>query len=182
MTRTKNPLLRYRDNEHGTLSVEAVLLLPLLVFMFLAMFVLFDYFRAHSSADKTAYTLGDMISRETDYITPTYMDSAMSLISWMNQSATDQALRVSVVSFDVDADRLHVEWSQTRGAGMAQLTDEAVNAMRDQIPDMTGTRHMILVETRSTFDAAFDIGLIDTRIETLVTTMPRFAPRVLWQG
>lgn len=177
-----NLFKRYRENEQGTLTVEAVIVLPVLVVMFLAMFVLFDFFRAHSTAAKTAYTLGDMISRETHFITPEYMDGAMELVDLMTLSSSDDGLRVSVISYDEDADLLELRWSQTRGTGMAPHNSDSINALRNQIPDMPNGLQMIIVETRSAYDPAFDIGLVNREVETFVTTVPRFAPQLLWRG
>lgn len=178
-----NPLSRYREDEDGTLTVEAVILLPVLLVMFAAMLVLFDYFRAHSVAGKTAYTVGDMISRETNYITPTYMDGALDLVEFMNHGATgDTGLRVTIVSYNADDDALNVHWSRTAGVGLSPLNTSAINQMRDQIPMMPEGLHMILVETTAEYDPFFNIGLNDATIETFVTTVPRFAPQVLWQG
>ncbi|KNG92654.1 TadE/TadG family type IV pilus assembly protein [Pseudaestuariivita atlantica] len=176
-------LARFRNDERGNMTVEAVILLPILIVMFIAMFVLFDYFRAHSVAGKTAYTVGDMISRETDYITPGYMDGAMNLVTFMNGTdAATAGLRVTVIGYDGPNDALTLEWSWTEGTGYAPLNEAQVNALRDQIPDMPSGQQIILVETKSVYDPIVDLGLSDAPIETFVATMPRFAPQVQWQG
>ena len=75
----KEFLQRFRRSEEGSISVEAMLLVPILMWAYLGTFVFFDAFRSQSTNLKAAYTIGDTLSRETRHVTPAYLDSLSAM-------------------------------------------------------------------------------------------------------
>lgn len=72
-----------RQDESGTLMAEAVLVLPFMLWSYLALFVYWDSYRAVNTVQKAAYTVSDMISREIVSITEAYivgMDAMMEYL------------------------------------------------------------------------------------------------------
>ena len=48
---------------------------------------------------------------------------------------------------------------------------------------MADGEEVILVESRSTYDPLFKVGLNDNlKIGSRVVTSPRFAPQIVWEG
>jgi len=70
----------FRSDERGYVTVEAMILLPVILWIFAACWVYFDAFRQQSVNQKASYTIGDMLSRETNYITPAYIDGTHELV------------------------------------------------------------------------------------------------------
>ncbi len=183
MTKLKTLLGRYSRDEDANMSVEAVILMPILMWAFVAMFVFFDNFRAHSVSQKAAYTIGDMMSRETDYITPTYMDSAHQLLQLLAEAESgDTSLRVTVIKYNADTDRYQRVWSEQRGPELAPLDNTAVGKLAPRLPVMVHNEQVILVETKTKYHQVADIGLLNDEVDTFVVTSPRFAPQVLWNA
>ena len=108
-----NRLRGFGKDTEGTLSVEAAIVLPALIFSMLFTYVIFDAFRQNSVAQKAAYTIGDMLSRETDYITPVYMDHSRSMLQYLTDNMNrDVQLRVSVLIWDDKKSKYKVKWSK----------------------------------------------------------------------
>jgi len=73
-------LRRFFQDESGSASIELLIVLPLLAWIFFATFVFFDAFRAKSINVKATYTISDILSREVNEpITPEFMDSLYAL-------------------------------------------------------------------------------------------------------
>lgn len=166
---------RFMRSEEGSISVEAMLILPILVWCYLGTFVFFDAFRSQSTNLKAAYTIGDTLSRETEYITPAYMDSLSALQTFLVDEDNGMArLRVSVYRFQESDNTYRVNWSRTRGGGL-QLTDTMLADLRSNLPRMLNAEIAILVETWVGYHPTYSVGLQDFTFTDLVVTRPRFA-------
>lgn len=60
--------LKLMKSERGTVTVEFVILFPLLIAWFLGSFIYFDAYRSKTLTAKVAFTISDLFSRETDII------------------------------------------------------------------------------------------------------------------
>lgn len=171
----------FRAEQSGTVTIEAVIMLPILFWAFCALYTFFDAYRYTSIAHKTAYTISDAISRETNPIDDAYLDGQHGLMSFLTRSSSTHRMRVTVVRHDANEDEYLVEWSQVRGPVTAHPDGDA-SALVDQLPTMVDEERMIVVETWSDYEPPFNIGLADTTIQTFVFTRPRFAPQVLFDA
>lgn len=179
----KTAIKRYRDDEEASLSVEAIILLPVLLWAFMAMWIFFDNFRSHSIAQKAAYTIGDMLSRETDYIDQTYINNAWEVLQLLSDSDPQHtALRITVVRYDADDNEYQRVWSRRRGDELGILSEAEVTALGPHLPNMVDGEQLILTETVTRFDSIADIGLMNEWVQTFVFTRPRFAPQLVWSG
>ena len=171
-------LRRFTKSEDGSISVEAMLILPILVWCYLGTFVFFDAYRSQSTNLKAAYTIGDTLSRETGYVTPIYMDSLSNLQKFLVDEANGIArLRVSVYRYQAADNTYRVNWSQTRGGGV-QLTDSLLAQLRPNLPRMPNNEIAILVETWVGYHPTYSVGLQDFTFTDLVVTRPRFAAQL----
>lgn len=176
----KSRLRRFGNDTEGYISLEAMIVLPGLLWLFAASWVYFDVFRQQSVNQKANYVIGDMISRETDPVGDTYIDNARKLLYLVDKSAGAQTdLRVSVVSWDEKQARYEVFWSESRGAYPALNTNDLADYV-DRLPIMANNDQVVVVETWDDYNPAFSgVGLSDFRIQTYSFTRPRFAPQVL---
>ena len=113
MTYMRDVFCKFRKDEQGTISVELVLILPVLFWAYLSMFSIFDAYRQHSLNQKASYTLGDVISRETAPIDNNYLSGTREMLAYLTANeTTDVALRITSVTYDADTDEYKKFWSK----------------------------------------------------------------------
>lgn len=176
------PLKRFVSETRASMSVEAIIILPVLFWAYAAMFTYFEAFRAQAVAEKSAYTISDMISRETDPITPDYMNNTRAMfkdLSGLTNSET--AIRISLLRWDESRNRFYIDWSKKRG-DTPRLRNADVSAWQDRLPSLLDNEKIILVETASDYAPTFDVGLSERVIETFIYTRPRFSPQIVWSS
>ncbi|SMY08587.1 TadE/TadG family type IV pilus assembly protein [Flavimaricola marinus] len=174
-------LRRIRRSEDGSVSVEAVCMLPLMIWAFLGMYVFYDAYRAQFVNTKAGYTLGDILSRETTYITPEYLDSLYDLQRFLVDRQEPIRLRLTVISYDQDSDSFNVRWSQNRGGG-GVLTTGDLPAMRHLIPDMADGSVAVVVQTSMEYKAIYGAGIGLMDFDDIIVTRPRFAGQLCWNS
>ncbi len=180
MKRLINTLRAFRDEERGSLAVETVLIIPVLFWAYLSMFAIFDAYRQHSINQKAAYTIGDIISRETTPLDGDYMNGTREIVAYLTANLEENvAVRVTSVKYDGNKDEYKRDWSQARG-WHAALSNKDVNALRDVLPVMPHNERVVVVETFVKYDPPFATGLQEREIQNFVFTRPRYAPRVLY--
>ncbi len=171
--RTARAFLR---DQSGSITVEAMLILPLLVWGYLAIWVFFDGYRAQAVNLRTAATMGDILSRQKAPITPEFMDSLFQLQAVLVESVQPRQLRVTHFRYDPVARRYWVVWSRTRGAGVTGLTDAQLNHadMRAALPQILGNERAILTETWVDYVPPARVGLGKLRFRDFIVTRPRY--------
>lgn len=175
-------LRAFRNDTSGLVSVEFAIYVPLLLWTFAAIYTYFDAFRQESINLKAAYTISDLISRETTTLNDDYIDSMHEMAKLLIRSDSLITLRVTVVRWDEDNGRHYVDWSEVRGTELLSWTDATINTVKDSLPSMPDEERVILVETRNEMSPAFRIGLPELDINNFVFTRPRFAPLVHFEG
>ncbi|WP_037374096.1 TadE/TadG family type IV pilus assembly protein, partial [Sediminimonas qiaohouensis] len=172
---------RFRKETSATVAVEAVIILPILFWAYMAMFVFFDAFRQTSINQKAAFTIGDMLSRETTAINNDYLDGLDNMFKFLARSDDTARLRVTVVRWHEKSKKFRRDWSQTRG-DVDALTASNVADMTDVLPVVPDGERIILVETWSHYTAPFNIGPLSQDLHNRVFTRPRFAPKLVWES
>lgn len=173
-------LQRFAKDLRGTLTVEAVIMLPILFWALLAMLVFFDAFRQTAVNVKAAFTISDMISRETAPINAAYLDGFVNLFQELARSDSAPKLRVSVVYYDVFTNRLYLEWSHQRG-GVPVLTDADLPGLTPKLPFLSNTERLIIVETWSDYKPPFNVGIEQQDLYNFVFTRLRFVPQLKFE-
>lgn len=170
------------NDTRGVISVEIALILPLLIWTFAAIATFFDAYRSRSIAEKAAYTVSDMLSRETNAITDTYIDNTLTFFDALADSQTGSSLRVSVISWNSAMNSYEIDWSEARGAGFLALDNDDVDDIEPRLPLMSDHDALILVETLNRYTPVIDVGLGEINIDTFVFTRPRYAPQLAFDG
>ena len=172
---------RFVAGERGSVTVEFVIMKPLIFWAFMALFVFFDGYRQSSINLKAAYTISDILSRETDVVDDEYIDTMQSLFKFLTRDGSEASLRVSVVRWDNNDERYYVDWSQVRDwSGETAWTDGSISQIESRLPVMAHMQRAILVETRNTYSPIFKVGLGEQELKNFVFSSPRFAPQVVW--
>lgn len=179
--RLKSFLLRFRDGVQGTVTVEAVVIVPILFWSLQATFEIFEMYRFKSVRDKATYAVSDMISREQAIIDQQFLDGAKQLFDDVANDIGDNQLRVSIITFDAAANEYSVVWSQIRGTGpMTPLQSSDVATSHATLPTMGNGRQLIIVESQSAYLPRLNAGFAPTiPIATRVFTSPRFVAQVV---
>ncbi|APX12359.1 TadE/TadG family type IV pilus assembly protein [Tateyamaria omphalii] len=182
MKRIITNLKAFRDEDQGSLAIETVILIPLLFWAYLSMFAIFDSFRQHSINQKAAYTLGDIISRETTPLDNSYLNGTQEIFAYLtNNVSSDVSIRVTSVKYDANNNVYKRDWSKARG-WKSPLSNNEVKELKHLLPVMPHNERVMVVETFAKYDAPFETGLRDREIDNFVFTRPRYAPRVLWSN
>lgn len=172
---------RFARKENGSLSVEAVFALPMLVFAITATFVFWDAFKTLNISQKGTYTIADMLSRETNAVDADYLTSMHEVFDFLAGESGDNAIRVSVVTLRTneatDRPEMLLVWSQGVG-GVAGYTDLSV--IQDRLPTMSLGEQLIVVESEQEWSPAFSVGLASYRFREVAISRPRFAPQLVW--
>ncbi|KIC13851.1 hypothetical protein RA20_22345 [Leisingera sp. ANG-Vp] len=166
----------------GNVSIEFAFYAPLLLALFASIYTFFDAFRRDSVNLKAAYTISDLISRETTAINDAYLDSMFEMAKLLIRSDSQLGLRVSVIRWDDGDNKYYVDWSSVRGTSETIWTDGTINTVSSKLPDMPDQERVILVETFNEMEPAFNIGLPTLDLDNFIFTRPRFAPLVAFEG
>lgn len=182
-TNVKTLLRRFGRDTKGSVSVEAVILFPALAVIFAASWVYFDVMRQQSISIKANYTIGDIISRETEVLDDTYITNVQRMMYYLTKGSGEEVdLRVTVVQYNADSLNHDVIWSEARGDWSA-LTDSDLSDYTESLPLMADADQLILVETRDAYTPSFNVsGIGPFDIETYSFTRPRFASQVIFEG
>ncbi|MBU1279574.1 MAG: hypothetical protein KJ731_16335 [Alphaproteobacteria bacterium] len=185
MTSLRAPLLslarRYQREDQGTWSVEAVIMAPLIMFSLVFCYTFFTAFQAKSEANKANYTISDYLSRQTDPVTPAFLNGTADLYRFLNNSG-DIDMRVSEVKFSLDSNgngSYSLVWSYAVG-NFSPLTTNSLSDVENRLPLLANGEEVLLVETVRTWSPLFDVGLAELTFADTVTTKPRFATQVLF--
>ena len=179
----KSRFKRFAQDNSGSITVEFVLAMPILFWSFMAAYVFFDGYRQSAVNLKAAYTISDLVSRETSFIDDDYIDSMLNLLQLMTDASSsgDVTMRISVIRWDQEDDRYYLDWSANRGFS-EELTNANLNDLKDRLPTMPDNERVILVETNNVFVPLFNIGMDDINLSNFVFTRPRFVSQVPWDN
>jgi hypothetical protein len=173
---------RFLSDTAGSATVEAVLMLPLLCTFYVGTFVWFDAFRVQNTNLKAAYTISDMISRETVPIDATYLNGLNTVFDYLTYSNHPTYVRITTVKCTEDCDDdsarvLEICWSWAT-PGRTAHTETTFASFEDKIPLMPLGDTVIFAETFMAYEPPFNVGIGPQRFENFIVTRPRFAPEV----
>lgn len=168
-------LRRFRQEEGGFISVEAILVMPLLLWVFMAMFVYWDAFRAQNTSVKATYVVADMISRENNAVNTAFINGMHQVFRYMVNTPEQTWMRVTSVQFNQGTNTYNVLWSRTTNATRAPAyTTATLATQRSRLPILANTDTVIVVETWRRFSPAFWVGLQRRTMYEFTVVRPRF--------
>ncbi len=179
---------KFSRDEDASLSVEAVLVIPLLLWAFLASFTVFDMFRDRNLAVKANHAVSDLLSREVNPIDSNYLNGVDKVFKYLTRSNGASWMRVTSVYCDKDCDkatrRLKRHWSKATG-GQPSLSNAGV---RDElgpiVPWIAAGDQLVVVETSIEYTPPFSkklTGFGGRVFHDTVMTPPRFS-QLCWQS
>jgi len=183
----RSTLSKFLADTKGSLSVEAVFAVPLLMLGIIATFTFFDVFKTQNATYRANYTVSDMLSRQTDMIDADYLAGMYKVFKYMTRASNSNSwMRVSVVTCTskcADPDRV-LQWDWSHGMnGSIDLTPADLPAYESIIPKFAFGDRLILVETQQDYSPPFPHFFTAFGVQNLqseVVTRPRFAPQLLY--
>ncbi|MEM6658762.1 MAG: pilus assembly protein [Pseudomonadota bacterium] len=164
----------FQRDESGIVAVDAIMIFPVLLWVMTMTFTFFEGFRQSTSNLKAAYTISDLISRETTALTDTYVTSLHTLMRRMVNNDAPVSMRLTLVKYDADQDLHTVSWSTERGYQEVWTDDTVINLV-PSLPPMPDEDTLIIVETSNRYTPIFNAELVkNVSFDNFVFTRPRF--------
>lgn len=170
---------RFARSEEGAAHIEAMIMIPLMFGVMVTSMSLLDLLRQHGAHQKAAFTIGDMVSRETLPLDYEYLTGTHHLLNTLTRTPQDSSVRLSVVRYDSNNDIMKLDWSKSTGE-FEDLTNHNVRDWNERLPNMLHNERMIIVETAAIWQSPVNINLGAQVIDNFVFTRPRYTPQVLW--
>lgn len=175
---------RFLRDESGVLLAEALILLPLLIWGFLALFVYWDVFRSMNVAQKAAYSVADLLSRQAE-VTPEFVDGMQDVLNFLTQGSPQSKLRITSLQYNGATDKYELLFSRSPGGKMTAHTDVTIQTLKTKIPVMASLDSVIIVETEVDYNPTMDTGVLNVAsgvtsqtFREFIVTRPRFWRRV----
>jgi hypothetical protein len=167
---------RFAQNERGSVVAETVIVLPVLLWSYLALFVYWDSFRSLNTVQKASYTISDIISREMVVFPASRINGLKNVMEFLLDSDQDVKLRVTSITYDETDARFEVLWSYSPGSALPELTnaDLALASIKSRIPIMSDADFATIVETQVPYVPSFNVGMPDQVLQQFIVTRPRF--------
>ncbi len=175
-------IISFFKGDSGSMSVEAVLVFPLLLWAFGGTFLFWDLYQTRVISQRAAYTVADTLSREVDAVDADYIAGLKDVHTYLIQGRYDSRMRVTTVAWDDTAKAFEMIWSHTPDDTWIAHTDATLNDEADRIPDMTQGDVAILVEVQVRWVPFLWVGVGPTQMETFIITRPRFGPQLVWEN
>ena len=167
---------RFLRDQKGAVIAEAVIVLPVMLWAYLALFVYWDAFRSMNTVQKAAYTISDMVSREMVGITTAYVNGLDNMLEYLVDNSQTVSLRVTSVTWSVANNRFEVHWSRSPDNAKPVLTTGTLQNYSGQIPNMTAGDYVVIVEVWANYAPSFEVGMEDMVFNQFIVTRPRFLP------
>ncbi|CAN1509605.1 hypothetical protein MCELHM10_00751 [Paracoccaceae bacterium] len=188
MYRFRHSIQSFAKDESGVLLAEFLLLLPMMIWGFLALFVYWDVYRTINISQKAAYAIADLLSRQV-VVTTTFIDGLQEVLAFLTPGA--QASRMRITSFEMDEgtvvraawdsdDRYVLLFSRSPGGAVVAYNQMTIQDLQPFIPEMDDLDSVVIVETWVDYSPDFDIGVLaygpglqDQSFSQFIVTRPR---------
>lgn len=191
-----NRVSDFARTESGTVTVESVIILPLLLFGLQATYAYFEAYRHQSMALKANYALADYLSRIPAY-DQTMLDGLDELFEYMTRSSEESWVRVTVVECNLAATNCNdnvpreinvpkvsdVFNSHASDGKNLHSTTSLRTKLAHHIPKMYNGEHLIVVETAAFFRPTFAgrwTGIYRPEFLHVSVTSPREHDTLCW--
>ena len=130
-------------SERGSVAVEAVLMLPVLIVFYVTSFSFFDAYRTQTVVTKSGYVVGDLLSRRTGIVRSADIAGMRDMMAFLTYAADGTEIRVTELrgaSRRQGAGNHRVE-RRDRGAGADDRVGFGCGGGEDPAPHVGGARH-----------------------------------------
>lgn len=176
LSRAAAGLARLARDERGTITMEFVIWLPILVFWFVVSASFFQAFKSRNDAANVAHTLTDILSRQVEVDDAFFTELYALQGQLLPEAPAGATLRISNIRYDSSEAQYTVLWSRAIG-GPEPLPIGPVSS--PIFPEMSGGDTVILVEFTVPYAAFTDWDGVGNRTWSFsLVTRPRFVSSV----
>lgn len=196
METLRQSIRSFARDERGILLAEALVLLPMMIWGFLALFVYWDVYRTINVSQKAAYSISDLLSRQV-VVTTNFVDGLQQVLSFLTPGTQGSRMRITSLEFD-EGSNIQTAWdgddsyvllfSRSPGGAVPEHTQASIQDLNLFIPSMDDLDSVIIVETWVDYTPDFDIGVLeygpglqDQTFTQFIVTRPR-TRRVCLEG
>ncbi len=188
LDRLKRKWLRFACDDAASMSVEFIMMAPLMIWAFISTLQFFDAYRAELISTKAAITIADMYSREAGNIDPNYLNGTRDLLKFLTLAEDNPDYRVTVFFWRENQEDYRVSWSRNRG-NHTNMNNDDLNLVAGRLPKLVDQERAILIETWTDYTPRYYSGKIplvgDTALKplefsTFIVTSPR-EPQLCWK-
>ena len=188
MYRFRHSIRSFAKDESGLLLFEFLLLLPMMIWGFLALFVYWDVYRTINTSQKAAYSIADLLSRQV-VVTTNFIDGLQQVLAFLTPGAEESRMRITSFEMDEgtvilpawDADDSYVLlFSRSPDSAVLAHTQTTIQNLQPFIPEMDDLDSVVIVETWVDYTPDFDIGVLaygpglqDQSFSQFIVTRPR---------
>ena len=175
----KRAVSTFWKDEGASVSLEAVIIMPILAWVFVASFVFFDAFRVYNTSIKATYAVADVLSRRTATIASSDIEGLADVFQFLTRNTAGSSMRVTQITRQQGGYR--IDWSHGTD-GMTYIRASDFPDFIDRIPIMAYGDRMLIIETFLPYRPAFDAGLSEQEFVNFTVTRPRFAGQVAFDA
>lgn len=174
-------LTSLRRRQDGSATVEALLVVPMIVGAMTMAYTIHGLYRATAVETKANYAIADAVSRERRPITPEFFDTLYQLHRFVGHVELGSAVRLSVVDWNPEDNAYRIRWSREKSTLAAALPELNPESVAKVAPSLADYETVILMESFKEYTPFSDIGVDPAVYQTRTVTRPRFSPQVCWQ-
>ncbi len=179
---------RFRRDDAASMSVEAVMVLPFLLWAFLATFVYFDLYRAKSLSLKANYAVSDLLSRESSPVDMNDLLGYEDVFQYLTQGGDPAWLRITEIYCNAECGtpqrELKRQWSKATDGLPIHSNTDIQKKYASIIPVIAEGEYVIMVESMAGYEPPFTsnvTGIGPRQLKDIVMTRPRFG-KVDWDN
>lgn len=180
----RRQIRRFAREESGLIMTEFLILIPLLLWAFMALVVYWDAFRTINSAQKASYAVSDLVSRQSE-LSQSFINGMDKVVVGILGAPNVVSMRITSLQWDGKNNRYNIIFSRSPHNMVPGLTATEVMAFHDRIPTMAHGDTTVLVETWTNYTPPFGhaanlipIGVDKQIFESFILTRPRFFRRI----
>ncbi|MGL4235708.1 TadE/TadG family type IV pilus assembly protein [Tabrizicola sp.] len=192
MRKLKHHFRSFVRDEDGLILVEALMMLPLLIWVLIAMFIYWDVFRTINVTQKAAYSIADLLSRQEVAIPISYANGLQNVVDFLTPGGHPVKLRITSFKYDEgnvnDAgdDKYELLFSYSPNCKMEVWEEGDIQSWKTRtpgIPELNGEESVFVVETEVEFKtqmrsavAGLMINVDNATFTQFIVTRPRKGP------
>lgn len=172
-------LRNLRRNQDGNLPLELITVVPTFGLVIMLSVTAYGYFKAQGRDAKAAFAISDAISRETNNITPAYLDTFQKMHAFLTGATDGAGYRISVVDYDPWTQDYRIRWNASRADDKITIPESTVATLRPRMPKLADYEAVIVLETyvnHRPFKEGFGMAPVTFRHVTI--TRPRHGPQI----
>ena len=180
-------LRNYWKDERGLLSLELVIIVPLMLFWFAGTFVFFNAFHKWLKGVKANYTVADLLSRQTstnnNFIYA--LDGVFDSISETRDAGNSYFVVTALQWHDHDDDpntdlEMAIIWSEATNTAQQVPTGVAIEDIEDRMPTYVPEHDQVLyIQSYTPYTPLFDwVGIPPIVFENDMVATLRFSPQL----